>query len=110
MRELLPHKADLATLEVIGHAASRRKSQQKNDVGVHIHGKGHEHEMEYATEITDNVQMEDDDDNGKEDENMGGSLDNRPDIVDPSLMGKCEWARAAIRNARNAFRSGLENR
>ena len=78
MKELVPHQADLSDLEIIGQTVStRRKSQQKSDIEVHIFGKTPD------GEVTDNVQMEDDDEN----DFTKDSLNNRPDIVDPSLMG-----------------------
>jgi hypothetical protein len=76
MEEIVPHKADLSNLQILGQGASRRKSQQKNDIEVHIHEK----DKEYEEEITDNIQIEDDD---KENE-----LDDLPDIVDAPIMGK----------------------
>jgi hypothetical protein len=82
MEEIVPHKADLSSLQVIGHGTSRRKSQQKNDVEVHVHEK----DKEYETEVTDNIQIDYDDD--KENENIGDSLDDLPDIVDAPIMGK----------------------
>ncbi len=80
MEEIVPHKADLSSLQVIGHGASRRKSQQKNDIEIHVCGKIHEKDREYETEITDNIQIDDDE---KENE-----LDDLPDIVDAPIMGK----------------------
>lgn len=79
MQEAVPHKADLATLQVIGQGQSRRKSQQKNDVEVHVHEKAHDIDQEYEAQVTDNIQIDDDD---KENE-----LDDLPDIVDAPIMG-----------------------
>jgi len=81
MEEIVPHKADLSSLQIIGHGTSRRKSQQKTDIEIHVCGKTDEKDKEYETAITDNIQMDDDDD--KENE-----LDDLPDIVDAPIMGK----------------------
>ena len=80
MEEMVPHKADLSSLQIIGQSQSRRKSQQKNDIEVHVHGKSHQTEKEYEAEVTDNIQMDDDD---KEND-----LDDLPDIIDAPIMGK----------------------
>jgi hypothetical protein len=80
MEEIVPHKADLSSLQIIGHGTSRRKSQQKTDIEIHVCGKTDEKDKEYETAITDNIQMDDDD---KENE-----LDDLPDIVDAPIMGK----------------------
>jgi hypothetical protein len=80
MEELVPHKADLSSLQIIGQGQSRRKSQQKSDIEVHICGKTNDNEKEYEAEITDNIQIDDDD---KENE-----LEDLPDIADAPIMGK----------------------
>ncbi len=80
MEEIVPHKADLSSLQIIGHGQSRRKSQQKSDIEVHVCGKTDDKEKEYEAEITDNIQIDDDD---KENE-----LEDFPDIVDAPMMGK----------------------
>jgi hypothetical protein len=87
MNEIVSHKADLSSLEVIGYGASRRKSQQKNNVEIHFCGKTNEKDKQYEEEITDNIQIDDYD---KENENTGDSLNDIPDIVDLPLMGKFE--------------------
>lgn len=79
MEEIVPHKADISSLQIIGQGTSRRKSQQKNDVEIHVCGKSNDKEREYETEITDNIQIDDDD---KENE-----LEDLPDIVDAPIMG-----------------------
>lgn len=79
MEEMVPHKADLSSLQVIGQGQSRRKSQQKTDIEVHVHEKARENEQDYEAEVTDNIQMDDDE---KENE-----LDDLPDIVDAPIMG-----------------------
>ena len=83
MEEILPHKPDLASLEVIGHNTSRRRNQQKSDVEVHIHSTTNEEEDEAKT--TDNIQIDDDD---KENENYSEALNDIPDVVDMPIMGK----------------------
>jgi hypothetical protein len=80
MEEIVPHKADVSLLEVIGHGASRRKSQQKNDIEIYVCGKTNEKNKDYEEEITDNIQIDDVD---KENE-----LEDLPDIVDAPIMGK----------------------
>ncbi|CAF1052169.1 unnamed protein product [Adineta ricciae] len=82
MEEILPHKPDLASLEVIGYNTSRRRNQQKSDVEVHIHSKTNEEEDEMKT--TDNIQIDDDD---KENENYSEALNDIPDVVDMPIMG-----------------------
>lgn len=79
MKELVPHDADISSLEIVGrNITNRRKSQQKNDVAVHLVGKNSD------GEITDNVPMDDQD---EDDPTEMDSYRHRPDIVEPSLMG-----------------------
>ena len=80
MEELVPHKADLSSLQIIGQGQSRRKSQQKSDIEIHVCGKANDNDKEYEAEITDNIQIDDDD---KENE-----LEDLPDIADAPIMGK----------------------
>lgn len=87
MEEILPHKPDLSSLEILGYNTLRRKSQQKNDVEVLIHSKTNDQEQEDETEINDNIQI-DDDNNDKENENYGDALSDIPDVVDMPIMGK----------------------
>jgi len=83
IQEIVPHKSDLSSLEVIGYNPTRLRSQQKNDIEVHVYGKTNEESDE---EITDNIQTDDDD--NKENETMGDSLNNIPDVGDLPIMGK----------------------
>jgi len=83
IQEIVPHKSDLSSLEVIGYNPTRRRSQQKNDIEVYVYGKTNEESDE---EITDNIQTDDDD--NKENETMGDSLNNIPDVSDLPIMGK----------------------
>ncbi|CAF4652346.1 unnamed protein product, partial [Rotaria sp. Silwood2] len=84
MKEIVPHKADLSSLEIIGYDATRRKSQQKNNIEIHVCEKNNEKDKEYETEITDNIQIND---NDKENENMGDTFNDIPDIADAPIMG-----------------------
>ena len=87
MKEIVPHKADLSSLQIIGYGESRRKSQQKSDVEIYVCGKLNENDREDETEITDNIQIDDD---NKENEHHGDSLDDLPDVIDSPIMGKFE--------------------
>lgn len=78
MEEIVPHKADLSSLQIIGQNHFRRKSQQKTDVEIYVCGKTND--KEYEVEITDNIQIDDDD-------NKENELDDLPDIVDAPIMG-----------------------
>ncbi|CAF0839298.1 unnamed protein product [Adineta steineri] len=84
MKEIVPHKADLSSLEVVGHNSLRRRSQQKNDIEVHVYGKSSEQDQDYETEIIDNIQTDDDTDIN---EKSGDTLDSRPDVGDLPIMG-----------------------
>ncbi|CAF3553927.1 unnamed protein product [Rotaria sp. Silwood1] len=86
MKEIVPHKADLSSLEIIGYNTTRRKSQQKNNIEIHLCEKinDKDKDKEYETEITDNIQLNDDD---KENENIGDTFNDIPDIVDAPIMG-----------------------
>lgn len=81
LQEIVPHQADLSSLQIIGHQAMRRKSQQKSDVEVHVREKS----KEYETVITDNIQLTED---YKDNENAGDSFNYIPDIADSTIMGK----------------------
>ena len=71
MDELVPHRADLSNLEVIGTGPSKRRSQQGSRIEVRICGKPDE-----------GIDMNDDDQRSNED-----MLNNRPDVIHASMMG-----------------------
>lgn len=85
MQEIVPHKADLSSLQIIGQNATRRKSQQKSDIEIRIFEKNSDRDKAYEEEITDNIQLNDDD---KENDNYGDSFNDIPDIADAPIMGK----------------------
>ena len=79
MKELVPHDAEIASLEVIGRSLGNRgKTQRQSDVEIHFVGKNPD------GEITDNVQIDDEDEN---DPTAMDSFRDRPDVAEPSLMG-----------------------
>ncbi|CAF3908587.1 unnamed protein product [Rotaria magnacalcarata] len=84
MQEIVPHKADLSSLQIIGQNTSRLKSQQKIDIEIHVFEKANERDKQYEEEITDNIQLNDDD---KENENFGDTFNDMPDIIDAPIMG-----------------------
>ncbi|CAF1082594.1 unnamed protein product [Rotaria sordida] len=87
MEEIVPYKADLSSLQIIGYNSTRRKSQQKNNIEVHLCEKINEKDKEYEIEPTDNIQTNDNDDDDKENENIGDTFNDIPDIVDATIMG-----------------------
>ena len=83
MKEVLPHKADVSSLEVRGHGMKRPATEQKNNIEFHIFGKNH------PMEITDNVQLEEDPDYQEKDEfGQPDLLEDQPDIIETPLMGQ----------------------
>ncbi|CAF4672276.1 unnamed protein product [Rotaria socialis] len=84
MQEIVPHKADLSSLQIIGHNTLSRKSQQKIDIEIHVFEKANERDKQYEEEITDNIQLNDDD---KENENFGDTFNDMPDIINAPIMG-----------------------
>lgn len=107
MQEILPHRPDLSLLEVVGHNATRRKSQSKADVEVLVHGKAPEQDLEGQTEITDQIQTED---GNKENGVMGDALDTIPDVVDLPMMGEIHSPIRISLAAVVTARSGVEDR
>lgn len=77
MKEVLPHRAEINNLEVQGHGIKRPTTAQQNNIELHVFGKRE------SLEINDTVQIEEDPDTEDID-----ALENLPDVVETSLMGK----------------------